>query len=457
MPARRRPPVANASQGSDWRPLEREFGIALAVILLGYMFLGKGFAYLHIPVGFPFYVGEIVLSLGLLAAALRPRMLFRRAFHTLPVKLYVLFFVDVLGEYGIDSMRDAALYYYGLFMILVFELVLGKGRLERAIRAYGRAAAVFIIWIPVALLLFYFTRPLLPLVPGTDVPLLVYKGGDMLVHAAGAMTFALLVKTTLDKSREWSILLYFSPALAAMLLVNRGGLVSFACALGVAFVLGRGRSLWRPLLAVTSVALLLLIIDPRVKVRRNKEISIEATVESVRSIFVDAGYREGTKQWRLSWWSQIVDETFSGRYFWKGKGFGTNLADVHGFQVVREGSKLRSPHNVHMTVLARMGVPGFLLWVLLQGALAWRFYSSWRRARDAGNEYLRGILAWVLCYWVAFIVNSSFDVYLEGPQGAIWFWSVMGLGLATSHMDPGPPGQERVEGVTRLAAAWKGR
>ena len=30
----------------------------------------------------------------------------------------------------------------------------------------------------------------------------------------------------------------------------------------------------------------------------------------------------------------------------------------------------------------------------------------------------------------AFMVNSSFDVYLEGPQGGIWFWALMGFVIA---------------------------
>jgi hypothetical protein len=28
------------------------------------------------------------------------------------------------------------------------------------------------------------------------------------------------------------------------------------------------------------------------------------------------------------------------------------------------------------------------------------------------------------------VINTSFDPYLEGPQGSIWFWTVFGLGLA---------------------------
>jgi hypothetical protein len=28
------------------------------------------------------------------------------------------------------------------------------------------------------------------------------------------------------------------------------------------------------------------------------------------------------------------------------------------------------------------------------------------------------------------MVNASFDVFLEGPTGGIWFWSLFGLGIA---------------------------
>jgi hypothetical protein len=28
------------------------------------------------------------------------------------------------------------------------------------------------------------------------------------------------------------------------------------------------------------------------------------------------------------------------------------------------------------------------------------------------------------------MVNASFDVYLEGPTGGIWFWVIFGTGLA---------------------------
>jgi hypothetical protein len=37
---------------------------------------------------------------------------------------------------------------------------------------------------------------------------------------------------------------------------------------------------------------------------------------------------------------------------------------------------------------------------------------------------------WILSFWLAFMVNAAFDVFLEGPQGGVWFWSLIGFGIA---------------------------
>ena len=41
---------------------------------------------------------------------------------------------------------------------------------------------------------------------------------------------------------------------------------------------------------------------------------------------------------------------------------------------------------------------------------------------------------WTLASWAAFMINASFDVYLEGPQGGILFWSFFGFGMALLEM-----------------------
>src|SRR5262249_45925266 len=87
-----------------------------------------------------------------------------------------------------------------------------------------------------------------------------------------------------------------------------------------------------------------------------RTISVRQLVLNTTSIFTHAGSEQvqDTKEWRLNWWSDIIDYTVHGRYFWSGKGFGPNLADSDGYQTNNQEAgepPLRSPHNAHMTIL----------------------------------------------------------------------------------------------------------
>jgi len=165
--------------------------------------------------------------------------------------------------------------------------------------------------------------------------------------------------------------------------------------------------------------------------------TLQQMVENIFSVFgssSDPGL-EGTKQFRLAWWGTIIDYAVFGDYFWTGKGFGVNLADDDGFQSTADGS-LRAPHNSHFTVLARMGVPGFVLWLALQLAFGVGLMRATLALRRAGDKRLAAVGAWVLVYWLVIMVDTSFDPYLEGPQGGIWFWTVFGLGLVVMRQIP---------------------
>jgi hypothetical protein len=83
-----------------------------------------------------------------------------------------------------------------------------------------------------------------------------------------------------------------------------------------------------------------------------------------------------------------------------------------------------------------MGVPGFVLWILLQGAFALLLLRALLAFRRAGDNELAVVAAWVFVFWTAIMVNTAFDPYLEGPQGGIWFWSLFGLGLVLMRLVP---------------------
>ena len=142
------------------------------------------------------------------------------------------------------------------------------------------------------------------------------------------------------------------------------------------------------------------------------------------------GDLDDDKAWRLMWWSKIEDYTFSGPYFWSGKGFGVNLADSDGFQGTDlTGPPLRSPHNSHLTMLARTGVPGFALWVLLGGTWLAMMTAGIRLARRNGDEAWANLILLTMGYWLAIVIDASFDVALEAPMLGVWFWCLFGFGV----------------------------
>src|SRR5205823_12077822 len=91
----------------------------------------------------------------------------------------------------------------------------------------------------------------------------------------------------------------------------------------------------------------------------------------------------------------------------------------------------RSPHSAHITFLARAGIPGLLLWLAIPIVWACGIIRSYLHARRSGEEQWQSLFFFLAACGLALIINASFDVYLEGPMGGIWFWSVYGVGLAS--------------------------
>lgn len=408
------------------------FLVMLAIVLAGYAMGGRGFAYIGLP---PLFIGEITLAVGGLAYInlrgwLAPATVWP-ALALLPlVAMGLIRTIPFVSVYQVDALRDAVLWGYSAYgVILAATLISAPGRIERLIRWYDRFIKVFLITVPVIFLYCRFFRVQHPMWPWAPVPIIQCKEGDIMVHLAGMLAFWV---AGLGQRPRWYWLALMAANVAMLGVVDRAGMVSYLAVAAVCICFKPlSDAPWRLFGAMVAALAVLAISGLSIEVPggKGRAISFDQIVTNVGSIGGDTGQDglDSTKEWRVQWWKDIYHYTFEGRYFWKGKGFGISLADDDGYQV---GDKtLRSPHNVHMTVLARMGVPGLLFWATLQATWLLAILMAYRKARREKEERWSALFLWLGAFFTAFVTNGSFDVFIEGPMGGIWYWSLWGAGI----------------------------
>jgi hypothetical protein len=425
--------------------LHRLFLVMMGLLLLGYAFFGKTFAYLGVG---PVYVGEITLAVGLMAALVHRG--WGWAWHRRIIWVLAAFVlweatraIPYVRTYGLDTLRDSALWGYSAFALLVACFL--RPWCHRVPGWYARWIPRFLPWAGIALLGGHAFPQLLAHSPLSGAPMALVKAGDAGAHLGGVAAFLLLGLDRLSPedgrsnrrrlSLVWLAWLFAFGCVAAL---GRSGALAALVAILVV-------SAFRPTQAVSkipliaglagTVALVLLSLNTDLELGRRdfSAQQIFANLGSVAGIKPPEGMRnlDETREWRLEWWTKIVNYTFHGKYFWSGKGYGVDLAVDDGITMNKDN---RSPHSAHMNILARSGVPGLILWIMLQCSFAVVMVRAYVGALRSGREWWARVNLWALAYWAAFVANASFDVFLEGPQGGIWFWTIMGFGIAISEV-----------------------
>jgi hypothetical protein len=416
------------------RFLEHWYLELLCFALAGYAVLGKGFAYLGIP---PIYVGEILLLLGI-ATALSRGCIVAAIFNVSGIALCATMLwtavrtIPYVRQYGFDALRDSVIVFYGLFAFICASLLLrDHAGLVLIIRRYRNFIPCLIILAPVIQVLAQF-YPRWP----NGQPLFFVKVHDASAHLAGAALFALVGFVRLGPLMMFVLLATAFFAFSQ----SREALVAFVAAFALAAIFIPDRQKLKQLAgwiaAAALVAAVAALLDVQIAVPgRIRPVAFRQVIDNLLSVFGHSDYQltEATKEWRLMWWRDIIDYTLHGPYFWGGKGFGVNLADSDGFQVVALDSEeplLRTPHSAHMTILARTGVIGLILWSFTLGSWLVAMASRLRAARRSDDPAWAGLFAFLLCFWMTLLISASFDVALEGPMLGIWFWVIFGIGIA---------------------------
>lgn len=394
--------------------------LKLYLLVFGiYIYLNKGVAYT--------YLVEILWIIGFLI------LVFERKRFYIPINRkikFIFFFLaisivfiirGILQFSFIDLVRDSFIFQYSLFVFIIFLFA-------NKIESIWEFLFIIYKWLPlVALINFilqYFVPAFESIAPFGGIPILLYKNGDMGVQI---LVSTLLFMLSPEKfSRKWK--LFFAILVILDFLIfsaySRSGMVSFLAGIFCFVVLNKDAQMKsRSLQFIKYVPWILLIVVPiyiNIQVEENfqgRAVGLNQILNNFSSIL--GGTTDATSEnnviWRLLWWAKILNYSFSFPNFFIGKGLGINLAISDNIATL--DNTLRSPHNFHLNIMARFGLLIFIIWIFWLIIL----FKPLFKKQLTGRKLALG------CILLAFIINASFDVFLEGPMGAFPFWTFIGL------------------------------
>ncbi len=324
----------------------------------------------------------------------------------------------------VDVIRDSVIFNYIGFIFIIYFL---KNQIEE----FKRYLFIVYKWYPLIICFLFLLNSYFP--PFRDIKLFgeqyiwLYKFGDLGVHLF--ISTILLLNGNIQLSGRYLIGQFIVIAYLFLVLssYSRSGMISFGIPLFIFLIATKNKEIKKQIMGLIKLAplfvLLALPIFLSTDVKENfqgRKLGIEQLQQNIVSIFTtekDGTTLSDNKIWRLVWWAKIIDYTFMGEYFMYGRGLGMSLAETDEIIHEETDGVLRSPHSFHLTILARFGVPIFFMWLLF---LFWHFKLFW-------YKNISPMLLVYLTITCAFVINASFDVYLEGPMGAMPFWIFIGL------------------------------
>lgn len=384
-----------------------------------YLYFNKGIAYS--------FLAESVLGLGLVLVLVHLKdyiFLANRSTKLLLLFFLVgsIYFLAGLGRFTIISLlRDASvLFYIGFFLILFLFQSSLKLFLSKLITLYA--------WYPIIAFISYqlsaHVEEYREFILFGDTPFALVKFGDMAVHL---LVTSLLIAAGLIRYRFSLLIINLFLILYLILVIasyTRGGLLAYA--LPLIIYLYQSRHKFSEWFTKSRVLILGFVVALSVVIYLNsggdenfqgRALGFEQVSKNVLSLFSEQedGALTDNKLWRLAWWYKIIADAFELKKGLVGVGVGPNLTLLG--DVGTDDEQLRSPHSIHLTILARFGIPLFFLWL----------YWVYLQLRRMGKKTEPGFTKIILFILFGFIINASFDVYLEGPMGAFPFWTWVGI------------------------------
>jgi hypothetical protein len=389
------------------------------IVLLLYVFFNKGVAYS--------YMAEILLVAGIFLLFInRKQFEIRLDSKQILVGIFIiisiLFILVGVFQYSIfNVLRDSLAFQYAWFAFIIYFFKNEYDNIwQKIIQIYKWAPLVLFL----NFFLFYFVFLYLPPINiFGNQNIIIYKNGDKSVHLL--ISTILMFLYTEKYSRKWLIANTILIVINFLILLafTRSGSVAYILALFSFFFFSKEKFLNETLRKVLKYVPIIMVICMGLFVAidiqgdaQGRTISLSQITDNFSSIVstnIDGNLTEN-KVWRLIWWAKLINESFTLQHFFVGKGLGMSLA---GNDILNTDDNLRSPHNFHLTILARFGYFVFIAWIIWLVSL---FKPLFTRKLAGKTLAITSIL-------IAFIINGSFDVFFEGPMGAFPFWTFVGL------------------------------
>ena len=405
----------------------------LGAVVAGYVIGNRGFAQFSPTTRLPLLPAEVALAASgaalVVRAALRRTAAVRRDLLDYSLLAWIALGLARMPldvrRFGALAIRDFAMVYYAGFFFVAQSL----GSHEASARLLRRAFTAAFATLPIVSVANRLAPGAVQSLTWHGIPLIFHKS-DITAAGLGAGTFWFWALYESTGRRRWLI-----PAAASIpLLVTLDSPRAAMVAVAVVTLAWLAARRWRLALfqaGVGAAAFAAAVAFVFWSGRSIRETASYATYERVVSIIDWSGTGSYTNpesasvgdnnRFRVVWWGAVARETLDGGP-WFGLGFGADLASqflVEYELIEAQDFTARSPHSMIMSVFGRMGAAGIVLWLLVTAGMARQSFRAFTR-RD---YYAMGLwsVSWV--YWI----SGCFGIVLEGPMGAVVFWTATGL------------------------------
>lgn len=421
-------------------------GALLIVAVCMIMITGKGFVYLSL--GRILFVSEIIL--GVLVAFYMFRVVWKLWEFLPPTPMAlpcILFFVYAtlhliwdIPRYGFFALRDAPTVYYLGFFLASYQLAANEEFRNMALKAICIAAIPTVIVMAAMRVFPYLIQEISAASSLQGVPTFRphVDAGDFTFSGSIAFLFQLLLNNYKSKALIYGLLLF----LFGMVLSFARGTLYVSSGVLTLFMVFSGKI--KKILPLMIMGLLLagvfLILMSNIDLSRNERVnriydeflSFVAPFDSSVS-----GKGAGTANWRIELWRFNIEKTIQENIIF-GRGLGVDIITeffrwyYRAFLMTEDQAATRGAHNAAVTIFARLGLVGFILFSWITVVQIQYFLKAIRMWRENDSK-MDPKIAFIWGGIVNGFVTTFFQYTWEAPYSAMPFWVMSGI--AYYHVD----------------------